>query len=70
MIDIKTLTEKDIGRRVKYTNMDSTEFGYITSFNSSCIFVRYYQKIKKDGKVIPRVGITSEGTKPEDLTFD
>ena len=70
MIDIKTLTEEDIGRRVKYVDMDSTEFGCITSFNSSVIFVRYYQKIKKDGKVIPRTGITSEGTKPEDLTFD
>lgn len=51
-------TEKDIGRNVTYTNgVGEREYGHITSFNDSYVFVRYGS------------GSTSAATRREDLTW-
>lgn len=43
MIDISKLTQSDIGRKVAYSQKPNTkkEYGVITSFNDSAIFVDY-----------------------------
>jgi hypothetical protein len=41
MIDIKKLTNKDIGREVYYNSFNKTEFGIIKSWNDKWIFVVY-----------------------------
>lgn len=54
MIEVK---EKDIGRKVKYLG-HNVEFGVITSFNDTCVFVRY------------GTNQTSQSTRREDLQYD
>jgi hypothetical protein len=58
MINIKELTEKDIGRSVVYTAYNHKEYGHITSFNEKYIFVDY-------GKNCGR----GTATDPKDLKF-
>lgn len=74
MIQISELTEADKGREVRYTTHGGMEFGRITSWNDTFIFVRYHTKVMKaitSDKMwtIPRTGTTSEATRPEDLEF-
>ncbi len=58
MIDIKNLTEKDMGRKVIYSDgCRKPEEGVITSWNTTYVFVRY-------GK-----DFGSQGTYPRELTF-
>lgn len=58
MIEIKKLTEKDIGRKVLYRNYaDKLKEGRITYWDDKFVFVDYYNS-----------GIGSV-TKPEDLEF-
>ena len=66
MINIKNLTEKDIGRWVKYTGK-VTQIGYIGNFSKKNIFVAYrYIKTERSGYK----NFTGEATKPEFLEFD
>lgn len=63
MINIKDLTQEDIGRSVQYTPFDDCspseyEYGHITSFNDTFVFVDY-------GKNCGR----GQGTNPSDLNF-
>jgi len=67
MVDIKELTEKDIGKWVSYTgNFDGTiEKGKIKSWNDKYIFVVYkcaneWDRFKE---------YTAAATRPEDLEF-
>lgn len=58
MIDIKTLKENDIDRKVIYHNrVGKIQEGRITSWNDRFIFVDYYNSG------------TGAATKPEDLEF-
>lgn len=62
-LDIKALTEEDIGRSVVYTPFigcepEDYEYGHITSFNTTSVFVDY-------GKNCGR----GTGTNPMDLKF-
>ena len=70
MIDIKKLKKSDIGREVKYVSRggDKIEFGNITSWNDTYIFVRYTQQIKPEKRFF--TGITSASTYPQDLSFN
>lgn len=68
MIEISTLTEADKQREVRYQTFGKTEFGYITSWNDSFIFVRYHLAVEGNERR-PRFGQTSESTRPEDLEF-
>jgi hypothetical protein len=58
MLDIKEITNKDIGRRVIYYSFNNKEIGVITSFNDCYIFVRYGGDVH------------SKATYPEDLVFE
>ena len=70
MIDIAALTEADKGREVRYATVYAAmEYGKITSWNDEFIFVRYHLRIMANGDRQPRYGETSEGTRPETLTF-
>jgi hypothetical protein len=71
MIEIGKLTEADKVREVCYRSRGLTEWGHITSWNERFIFVRYHaQKLDgNDHHVIPRIGTTSEATRPDDLTW-
>ena len=57
MIDIKTLTQEDIGRRVVYEKQYTLDEGIISSYNDKYIFVKY------------GTCATAQVTSPEDLTF-
>tara|TARA_Y100001956_G_C4070043_1_gene163479 strand:+ start:29 stop:211 length:183 start_codon:yes stop_codon:yes gene_type:complete len=57
MIDIKTLTQEDIGRRVVYEKQYTLDEGIISSYNEKYIFVKY------------GTCSTAQATSPEDLTF-
>ncbi len=73
MIEIDKLTESDKGRPVRYSRFRHREYGRITSWNETYVFVRYYEKHISDAQgnveVIPRYGETSEATSPNDLEF-
>lgn len=62
-------TARDVGQHVTYRAHGVTEFGVITSYNSSFVFVRYYQKVNDDGSIQARYGETSEATRREDLEW-
>lgn len=68
MIQISELTEADKGREVRYRTYGRIEYGRITSWNNTFIFVRYHIIIE-DSISRPRYGSTSEATSPEDLEF-
>lgn len=57
MIDIKTLTQEDIGRKVVYEKQHTSDEGTISSYNERYIFVKY------------GTCATAQATSPEDLTF-
>ena len=57
MIDIKTLTKEDIGRKVVYEKQYMLDEGIISSYNDKYIFVKY------------GTCATAQATSPEDLTF-
>lgn len=59
MIDIPTLTEKDVGREVVYHSTGITEYGYLKSWNDSYLFVVYGQASMGRGSA----------TRPQDCTF-
>ena len=63
MIEIESLTEKDIGRWVKYWPTD--ERGRIKSWNSKWVFVVY----KCDNEWERFQNYTGCASKPSDLTF-
>ena len=67
MIDIRKLTEEDIGRWVSYTgNFDGTiEKGKIKSWNNKYIFV-VYKCADEWGRFKEYTGVA---TRPEDLEF-
>ena len=69
MIVIAELNETDKGREVCYINYGGVEYGRITSWNDSFIFVRYHLKVMRNGDKQPRYGETSEATSPGDLKF-
>ncbi len=52
------VTEKDIGRKVIYSEGNYKEYGVITSFNEIVVFVRY------------GTNQTSQSTRREDLQYD
>lgn len=64
MIDVKALTDADIGRWVKYTKI-STEVGRIKRIGKTFIFVVY----KCDGNWQDYQDYTAAATNPEDLDF-
>lgn len=61
MINIKNLSDKDIGKAVVYTAHDGAEpeQGKITSYNDTYIFVRYDVSSSWGG----------QATRPEDLKW-
>ena len=67
MVDIRKLTEKDIGKWVSYTgNFDGTiEIGKIKSWNDKYIFVVY--KCANEWNRFEEY--TATATRPEDLEF-
>jgi hypothetical protein len=69
MINVNELIIDDVGREVVYTCHEKREYGRITSWNGTFIFVLYHTVIYTDGKQRSRVGETSEATRPEDLEF-
>ncbi len=70
MIDITTLTATDVGREVRYSgNYRDVEYGRITSWNTTVVFVRYHSRVNSKGEHIARTGETSEATYPHSLEF-
>lgn len=66
MIDIKKLTQKDIGKWVVYHGCNRDEYGKIKSFSDKYVFVVY----ESPGKDMSRFqDYTGVATKPEDLDF-
>ena len=67
MVDIKKLTEDDIGKWVSYTGHPGggIEIGKIKSWNDKFIFV-VYKCANEWGRF---KGYTAAATKPEDLEF-
>lgn len=63
MIDIATITDKDIGKWVNYT--PKKEFGRIKSWNDSGIFVVY----NAGGDWVNFKDYTAAHTRPEDLEW-
>tara|TARA_R110002012_G_scaffold3875_2_gene17993 strand:+ start:1787 stop:1969 length:183 start_codon:yes stop_codon:yes gene_type:complete len=57
MIDIKTLTQEDIGRKVVYKTRSVMEEGVISSYNEKSVFVKY------------GTCTTAQATSPTDLEF-
>lgn len=69
-LSIPNLKSTDVNREVRYEAYEKFEYGRITSWNESFVFVRYHLRVFKDGgERIPRYGSTSEATRPEDLEF-
>ncbi|AUR84766.1 hypothetical protein NVP1063O_099 [Vibrio phage 1.063.O._10N.261.45.C7] len=58
MINIKQLTQEDIGRNVMYKTQNVFSEGVITPFNDTYVFVRY------------GVCGCGQATNPNDLTFE
>lgn len=67
MVDIRKLTEKDIGKWVSYTGYPSgeIEIGKIKSWNDKYIFV-VYRCANEWGRFKEYTGVA---TRPEDLKF-
>lgn len=71
MIDLSTLTDRDLDRKVIYHSSggDKTERGIISSWNDKYIFVKY----ERTGYLLrgeePRYQATAAATDPKDLTF-
>lgn len=65
MINIKSLTEDDVGKWVKYTDFSKTEIGKIKSWNDKFIFVVY--SCNHDWNNFKNY--TAAATSPEDLVF-
>jgi hypothetical protein len=65
MIDLHTLTEKDVGRWVEYQCIGKTERGRIHSWNRHFVFVVYHAGDNWD----LYWQYTGEATKPMDLIF-
>lgn len=57
MIEIKTLTQEDIGRKVVYKTRNVFEEGVISSYNDKSVFVKY------------GTCATAQATSPTDLEF-
>lgn len=73
MIDINSLTEKDIGKVVNYFGGVDEEWGIIKSWNDKFIFVQYFLRVETLSNgynlVRERTGETAEGALPHNLEF-
>ncbi|GHV78614.1 hypothetical protein AGMMS49944_04050 [Spirochaetia bacterium] len=57
MIDIDSMKEENKGDEVVYVDKGVREFGVVSSWNQTYIFVKFYQRMQ------------SQACKPEMLTF-
>lgn len=68
MIEIKNLTQEDVGRWVVYTDgVGETERGKLKSWNDTNVFVVYNANDNWDADHWK--GYTGQSTRPEDLDF-
>jgi len=65
MLNIQKLSNKDIGRWVRYETFEKNQTGRIKSFNDNWVFVVY----RCDNRWNYFQDYTGEATNPVDLTF-